>query len=56
MMRCTGFPAAVIALMLARGLVEARGTLKHERDIPPGPLYAELRNRGLKFVKRVRYF
>ena len=55
MMRCTGFPAATIALMCARGQVLKRGTLKHEFDIPPVILYKELLKKGLKIKKRVQY-
>ena len=55
MMRCTGFPVAVIAEMIARKQIEKKGTLKHEFDIPPEILIAELRKRGLNIKRKVRY-
>ena len=54
MMRCTGFPAAAIALMLARGQILKRGTLKHEYDIPAVELYNSLLEKGLEIKKSVR--
>jgi lysine 6-dehydrogenase len=51
MMRCTGFPAATIALMIARGDITKRGTLKHEFDVPPSILYRELLKKGLNIVR-----
>lgn len=53
MMRCTGFPAAVIAEMLVNGDIKKRGTLKQELDINPVKLVQELRKRGLRIVKKV---
>jgi len=55
MMRCTGFPAAVIAEMLVNGEVKKRGTLKHEFDIPPKKLIKKLREQGLAIRKSVKY-
>ncbi len=52
MMRTTGFSAAVIALMLARGKVKSKGVLPQEKVIP-GTLYIrELRHRGVKLMLR----
>jgi len=51
MMRTTGFPAAVMAGMVARGEVRRRGALIPERDIDPVPFIAGLLERGL----RLRY-
>ncbi|MFH1468595.1 MAG: saccharopine dehydrogenase C-terminal domain-containing protein [Pseudomonadota bacterium] len=48
MMRCTAFPAAVVAHMLASGAIQARGTLPQEQAIPAGPFVAALRARGLR--------
>jgi lysine 6-dehydrogenase len=54
MMRCTGFPAAAIALMLARGQIIKRGTLKHEYDIPPIQLFNSLIEKGLNIKRTVK--
>jgi lysine 6-dehydrogenase len=54
MMRCTGFPAAAIALMLARGQILKRGTLKHESDVPPEKLFDAILIKGLNIQKKIR--
>lgn len=51
MMRTTGFPAAVVAGMVARGQVRRRGALIPERDLDPRVFIAALLERGL----RLRY-
>ncbi len=48
MMRTTGFSAAVVALLLARGLVKDKGVLPGEKAVPPRHFIAELRRRGLR--------
>jgi saccharopine dehydrogenase-like NADP-dependent oxidoreductase len=55
MMRTTGFHAAVIAEMIVRGQVPKKGTLRHERDIPPDIVVNELRGRGLNIVRKAGY-
>jgi lysine 6-dehydrogenase len=47
MMRCTAFPAAVVAHMLAAGLIEERGTLTQELSVPAEAFVAALIARGL---------
>jgi len=48
MMRTTGFPAAVIALMLGRKQIRRRGVFTGERVVPADVLIDELRVRGIK--------
>ena len=48
MARCTSFPAAIIAHMLASGAVSDRGTLHQELSIPPTKFIEEFRKRGIK--------
>ena len=52
MMRCTGFPAALVALSLARGLATRPGVLPGEIALKPGPYLAALRERGLRLTLR----
>ena len=47
MMRMTSFPAAIIALMLARGEITDRGALYQERSIPCVTFMNELRKRKI---------
>ncbi|MCK4593465.1 saccharopine dehydrogenase, partial [bacterium] len=47
MMRCTGFPVAVTARMLADGRITTRGALPPELAIPAAGLIEELNQRGL---------
>jgi lysine 6-dehydrogenase len=54
MMRCTGFPAAVVAGMVVQGELPV-GVLKHEFDIPSKLLVERLRKRGLRIRRKVRY-
>jgi lysine 6-dehydrogenase len=48
MMRTTGFPAAVIALMLGRKQIRRRGVFTGERVVPADVFIDELRVRGIK--------
>ena len=48
MMRMTGFPAAIIARLLASGEVSAPGALPQETIIPAERLLAELERRGVQ--------
>ena len=47
MMRCTAFSAAIVAHMLASGVVRDRGTLYQERSIPAAAFVEALVSRGL---------
>ncbi len=47
MMRTTAFPAAIVALMMARGQTTARGALPQERCIPPDLFMQELAQRDI---------
>jgi lysine 6-dehydrogenase len=47
MMRCTGFPVAVTALMLSDGRITERGALPPERAVPAAGLLRELDHRGV---------
>lgn len=48
MMRTTGFPAAIVALMLGRGQVTEKGVATCEVAVPPSLFIMELRGRGVK--------
>lgn len=52
MMRTTGFSAAIVGLMLARGEIPARGVLPGEKAVPGRKFIRELRGRGLKLTIR----
>lgn len=47
MMRMTGYPAAIIARMLAAGDIAARGALRQELVVPGDGMIAQLRRRGV---------
>lgn len=46
MMRTTAFPAAIVALMLARGDIARRGALPQETCVPHERFFEEIRARG----------
>jgi lysine 6-dehydrogenase len=50
MMRCTAFPAAIVAHMLASGAITDRGTLHQEHSIPAAAFVEALAARGLDLV------
>jgi lysine 6-dehydrogenase len=52
MMRTTAFPAAIVALMMARGQTTAKGALPQERCIPPEPFLQELAKRNIRIEER----
>ncbi|MEO0071256.1 MAG: saccharopine dehydrogenase C-terminal domain-containing protein [candidate division WOR-3 bacterium] len=54
MMRTTGFSAAIVALMLAREEIEAKGVLPQERVINTSLFINEIKRRGLKLTIRSR--
>ena len=47
MMRMTGYPAAIIAWMLASGEIDAPGARCQELVVPGDRMIAELRRRGV---------
>lgn len=51
MQRCTGFDAAIVAAMAARGEIEA-GVSVRERSVDPEPYAAELARRGIDVRRR----
>lgn len=51
MMRTTAFPAAIVALMMARGQTTAKGALPQERCIPPDAFMRELAERKIDVVE-----
>jgi lysine 6-dehydrogenase len=53
MKRCTAFPAAAVARMLADGTIEQRGVLTQEAVVPAQRLFIELKKRGLEIGKTV---
>ena len=53
MMRCTGFPAAAVARMLADGGITRRGAVPQELTVPADRLTEELRARGLDLKRSV---
>ena len=52
MQRCTGFPAAAIAAILASGIVPGGGASPPEHIIPTEPFLAALTERGLQIEER----
>ncbi|MCI0404060.1 MAG: saccharopine dehydrogenase NADP-binding domain-containing protein [Acidobacteria bacterium] len=46
--RDTGFPASIVAQMMARGEIEATGVRAPEEVVPPDRLFAELAKRGIR--------
>lgn len=51
MTRMTGFPAAIIARLLAAGRLDAVGACCQELVVPGGEMVAELRRRGVEVVE-----
>lgn len=52
MMRMTAFPAATVALMIARGDIAEKGVLYQEESIPFEPFFAELEMEGIVMTGR----
>ena len=48
MQRTTAFPAAIVALMMARGQIETKGAMPQERCVPAAAFMEELDRRGIK--------
>jgi saccharopine dehydrogenase-like NADP-dependent oxidoreductase len=51
MMRTTAFPAAIVALMMARGQIERKGALPQERCVPPDLFMRALAERKVNVVE-----
>jgi saccharopine dehydrogenase-like NADP-dependent oxidoreductase len=47
--RDTGFPAAIAAVMLARGEIRGTGVQAPENVVPPEPFFNKLKERGFSF-------
>jgi hypothetical protein len=52
MERCTGWSAAIVAGMMARGQTP-RGAAGVETMVPAGPFVGELKRRGIPVTERV---
>lgn len=49
--RDTGFPAAIVAVMLGRHQIQGIGVQAPEKVVPPEPFFTELKKRGIRFRK-----
>ena len=54
MMRTTGFPASIVAQMIAKGVMDKPGAYPVEIGVPPEPFFAEAKRRGFNLKWRVR--
>lgn len=54
MMRMTAYPASIIAQLIARGDIPAKGVLTQETTVPAGLFLAELASRGVNLVMAER--
>lgn len=54
MMRCTAFPAACIARMMADGIISEKGVLTQEKAVPPSTFVTAMRKAGLKITSSTR--
>jgi lysine 6-dehydrogenase len=50
MMRTTAWPASIVTMMLASGLIEKQGAILQEVDVPADLFIEEMENRGIKIV------
>lgn len=50
----TGAPPSIVAQMLVSGEIRGAGVLPPERVVPARPFFAELRQRGMRIVRRRR--
>lgn len=55
MMRTTGFPAAIVAQMLACGEIQKRGAYPVETGIPPEAFLAHMKERGFNLSWKLTY-
>lgn len=51
MMRTTGFPAAIVAALAARGRTRRKGALRQERDFDPADFVREVWKRGFRMTE-----
>ncbi|HET7711272.1 MAG TPA: saccharopine dehydrogenase C-terminal domain-containing protein [Thermoanaerobaculia bacterium] len=54
MMRTTAFPAAIVAMMMARGQIERKGAMPQERCVPAEQFMDELAKRQIEVVEEWR--
>jgi lysine 6-dehydrogenase len=52
MMRCTAFPASIVAQMMAAGRIDRRGVVPQEVCVPADAMIDELEKRGIHVVQR----
>ena len=52
MSRAVGYPASIVAQMVLCGEISRRGVLSPIRDIPPGPFFDALAQRGIRIVEQ----
>lgn len=52
MARCTGYPAAIITIMAARGEINARGAIPQEQCVDAAAFRSELAKRGITLTRR----
>ena len=55
MMRTTGFPASIVAQMLATGAIDKPGAYPVETGIPPEPFFAEMKKRGFNLTWKLSF-
>lgn len=55
MMRTTGFPASIVAQLLATGVIDKPGAYPVETGVPPEPFLAEMKKRGLNLTSRFTF-
>jgi lysine 6-dehydrogenase len=55
MCRTTGFPASIVAQMLASKVIDKPGAYPVETGIPAEPFFAEMRKRGFNLSSRLTY-
>ena len=51
MMRTTAFPAAIVTLMMARGMIDRKGALPQERCVPADAFMSELAARNIRVME-----
>jgi lysine 6-dehydrogenase len=52
MQRTTGFPAAIIAQMLASGMISHKGVIPQELAVPGEKFIQELSKRNINFIRK----
>ncbi|MHA1124667.1 MAG: saccharopine dehydrogenase family protein [Candidatus Heimdallarchaeota archaeon] len=53
MMRLTSFPAAIIAQMMAKGVITKKGVVTQEFNVPSQQMLKELRSRGIVIDEKI---